>query len=133
MQRVAADELHVEGDHFPSERMLADDDVGAAKASAGVFYNGEGLGQDFVEPLLQLLMVGNFGKLFFPSGGLLPQGVVRQLLQFRLVGIDLRDHRPELLDLAVVFRADEFLYDKPNHGYSETARRYENNGKPSKT
>jgi hypothetical protein len=30
VQGITADELHVEGDHLPRQRMLADDDFGAA-------------------------------------------------------------------------------------------------------
>ncbi len=44
VQRVSADELHVERDHVPFERVAADDDLRAAQAAAGRLHHGERLG-----------------------------------------------------------------------------------------
>jgi len=57
MQRVAADELHVERHHFPANGMFADNHVLSAQAPAGVFDHGERLRQN----LLQL--AGQFGSV----------------------------------------------------------------------
>ena len=87
-----------------------------AEAAAGVLHHGEGLGQDFVQPAGQRRVVLDLGKLRLPGGGLLAQDVVGQLLQLGFDRVDLRDQRPQPLDLAVVLRPDELLNDKPNHG-----------------
>ena len=50
VQGDAADELHVERNHFPFEGMAAHDDFLAAQAAAGVFDHGEGFGQNFIQP-----------------------------------------------------------------------------------
>ena len=46
VQSDAADELHVERDHFPAERMFADDDIRFTfgQPAAGVFDHGKGFG-----------------------------------------------------------------------------------------
>ena len=125
VQGIAADELHVERDHLPRQRVFADDNLRAAEPPAGVLDHREGLGQDFSQPAGQLLVVLNLGKLLLPGGGLLAQSVVGDLLQLGLEGVDPRDQRTEALDLAVVLGADELLYDVPNHdcfNYSQTLR-----------
>jgi hypothetical protein len=48
VQGDAADELHVERDHLPFQRMSAHGDFLAAQAAAGVFDHGKGFGQNFV-------------------------------------------------------------------------------------
>ena len=45
----AANELHVEVNHFPGEAVSADIDGGAAEAAGGVFDNGKGFGFDLFE------------------------------------------------------------------------------------
>ena len=52
MQPDAADELHVERNHFPFDRVVADDDFLSAQAAAGVFHHGERFGQNFAEQFL---------------------------------------------------------------------------------
>ena len=51
VQADAADELHVERDHVPSQRMFAHDDfcLAVGQAAAGVFHHGKGLGQNLVQ------------------------------------------------------------------------------------
>ena len=88
VQGIAADELHVERDHLPQQRMLADDDLRAAEPPAGVLDHGKGLGQDLIQPAGQLLVVLNLGKLLLPGGGLLAQSIVGSLLQLGLEGVD---------------------------------------------
>ena len=76
VQRVAADELHVERHHFPLQRMLANGDLRPAQAPAGGLYHGESLGQDLVQPPGERLLVLDLGQLLFPGGRLLAQNVV---------------------------------------------------------
>src|ERR1035441_9938799 len=95
--------------------MFADNDVSAAQAPAGVFHDRERLGQQVAQPEGQLVVVLDLGKLLFPGGGLLAQDIIRALLQLGLEGVDLLDQRSEALDLPIVLRANEFLYDEPNH------------------
>jgi hypothetical protein len=49
VQGDAADELDVEVDHFPEDRVVVDGDGGAAHPAGGVFDDGVGLGQDLFE------------------------------------------------------------------------------------
>ncbi len=95
--------------------MLADSDFRAAEPPAGVFHHGKGLGQDFLQPAGEFLVVLDLGQLLLPGGGLLAQNVVRNLLQLGFKSVDAGDQRPEALDLPVVLGADELLYDIPNH------------------
>ncbi len=122
MEGVTADELHVEGNHFPFERMAADGDFLAAEAAAGGLDDGEGLGQQFDKPASEFLIVLDFGKLLLPGGGLLAQLVVREALQTGLQSVDLLDQRAKLFDFALVFRADELFHDKTDHAFSVRSR-----------
>ncbi len=94
MQRITADELHVEGDHFPLERVAANCDLGPAQAAAGVLDHPEGLGQKFVKTLGQLGVVLDFGQFLLPGSGFLAQRLFRQRLQLGLEGVDFFDQRP---------------------------------------
>ena len=49
MQRHAADQLDIEGNHVPGQLVAADDGIGAAQALAALPDDGEGLGKDGVE------------------------------------------------------------------------------------
>jgi hypothetical protein len=127
MQANAADELHVERNHFPFDRVVADDDFLSAQAAAGVFHHGERLRQDFVEELLfdfkrlaslvfalvtaglghQFIVTVLFAAFFdsrLELGGFLPQFVVRKLLQTGLDLINLVNERPEFSHFAVILR-----------------------------
>ena len=115
MQGIAADELHIEGDHLPRQWMFADDNLSPTQPPAGVFDHREGLGEDFIEPAGQVLIVLNLGNLLLPGGGLLAQYIVGDVLQLGFKGVNARDQRTEALDLAVVLGANKLLYDVPNH------------------
>jgi len=112
--------------------MLADDDLGAAKTPAGVFHDRECLGQDFAQPTGKCLIVLNLGDLLFPGSGLLAQGVVGDLLQFGLKGVDLRDQGTEALDLRSFFEPMNFFTMYPIMIDSTTPRRYGNPSRASK-
>ena len=76
VQRVAADELHVERHHLPPERMAAHDDILAAQAAAGVLHHGKGFGENLAERRLQFDVVLDGRAARLPFGGLLAQRVV---------------------------------------------------------
>jgi hypothetical protein len=96
--------------------MLANNDFRFAldHPAAGVFHGGECLGQNLIEPLRQLLVVRDFGKLILPRGGFLAQFVVGKLLESGFDFIDPADDRPEFFQLAVVPRPKDHFY-QPNH------------------
>ena len=77
VQRVAANELHVEGDHLPFQRMSANHNLLAAQPAACVFDDREGLGKDFPQPPGQRLVVLDPGQFRLPRRRPFPQSVVR--------------------------------------------------------
>ena len=106
VQHHAADQLHVEVAHLHG-------------APAGLADDGEGLGQDLVEGCVfggpDLIGVGDSFELGRDPGpelnGLVAQLLIGELLDLRLEGIDLGDHRRELLDGALVRGAENFGKD----------------------
>jgi hypothetical protein len=115
VQRVSADELHVEWNHLPFERVAAHGDFTAQQAAARVLHHGKRFGQDLIEPTRQFILVLDFGKLLLPCGRLLAQDFVGDLLQFGLKSVDLAHHGGDFLQLAVVLGADDLSYDKTYH------------------
>jgi hypothetical protein len=95
--------------------MPAHNDVLAAEPPAGVLHHREGLGQNLVERFFQLLVVLDGRATRLPFGGLLAQRIGGQRLESRFDLVDLRDHRPEPFDLAVILRPDDFLDDDSDH------------------
>jgi len=102
VQRDGADQLHVEGDHFPLQRMFADDDFRAAEAAAGVFDHGVGFRQNVIEPGGQRLRILDWRQFGLPLRGFLAQNLLGLRLQGRFVVVDPFDQRPQLLHVAVV-------------------------------
>jgi hypothetical protein len=96
--------------------MFADDDFRFAfdHPAAGIFHGGEGFRQNFVEPLRQLLVVRDFGKLILPRGGFPAQFIVGELLKPNFDFIDPANDRPEFFQLAVIPRPEDHFYE-PNH------------------
>ena len=104
MEHDAANELAVEGNHVPRERVAADLRGRADKVTACVFHESESLRKDVIEGLA-------------PSDTLLElrrharEILVREILGliFRLYAVDLGNDRLELLELTRVFRAKYHL------------------------
>ena len=92
MQRVTANQLNVEGDHFPLQRMFANNDFRAEETAAGIFHDGKRLRQNLNQPRLQLIVIFNFGKFFLPGGSLFAQVLVGDFLQ---LGFELIDDRKQ--------------------------------------
>ncbi len=109
VQAHAADELHVERNHFPFQRLAAHDDFLSAQAAAGVFDDGERFGQNFLQGLRQFVLVFNRRQTRLPIGGFLAQFVVGKFLQAGFQFVDLTDDGPEFLHFAVVFRPEDFF------------------------
>ena len=63
----ATDELDIEVDHFPKDRVVVDGDRGAAHAACGVFYDRVGFGENLLE-----VFCAGLGEIFrdFVEGGL---------------------------------------------------------------
>src|SRR2546427_8503975 len=80
MERVTANKLNIERDHFPLERMLADNDFCAPEPAAGILHHCKSFGEDFAQAFGELLIILNFREFFFPSGCFLPQSLVGKLL-----------------------------------------------------
>ena len=102
MQRIAADELHVERNHFPAQRTFAHNDVCAAETAAGIFNNGKSFRQNFFELGREFGFVLDFGKFFFPRGGFSAQFVVGKFLQASLNLIDAGDDRTDFFYVTVI-------------------------------
>ena len=102
VERITADELHIERHHLPAQRMFAHDDVRAAQAAAGVFDDGERLRQNLIQLGREFRLVLDFGKLPLPRRRLGAQLVVGQRLQSGLDFIDPRDHRADFFHFAFV-------------------------------
>ena len=123
VQDHAADELDVEVDHLPFDGMIDHADGATAEAAGGVFHHGKSFGQNLVESRLLLLVVLDGRDARLPSGGLGPQFVVRERLVFLLQLVDSAHDRHHALDLALVFRADDFLDDEIDHNDARAGAR----------
>ena len=108
MQCVTTDQLHVERDHFPLQRMLAHHDFLPAQTAAGIFHDGERLRQDFRQLPGQFLMVLDCAQLRLPSHCFGAQFLVGQLVQPHFDFIDLHHHRADFPHIPVVLRRKKF-------------------------
>ena len=115
MQDHAADELHVEVDHLPFDGVADHIDMASTEAAGRVFHHGKGLGQDLVEGFLLLLVVLDRGDPRLPLGGHAAEFLVRERLVLLFEGVDLAHDGHHALDLALIFRADDFLDDEIDH------------------
>jgi hypothetical protein len=112
----AADELDVEGDHFPADGMSAHFDVGAAEAAAGVFDDGEGFGDQGFELALEFVVVLDGRQAGFPGGGLFAEHRLRLGLEFLLDLVDPGNERTEALDLTVIAGPEYLTENQTDHG-----------------
>ena len=109
VQHHAADELHVEVHHVPLRRVIADLELPAHQAARRIFHHCEGLGQDLLQHLLLLVEILDLREPLLPRGRLGAEIVVAQRLVLLLELVDAVHGRPHALDVALVFRADDFL------------------------
>jgi hypothetical protein len=112
----AADELDVEGDHFPADGMSAHFDVGAAETAAGVFDDGEGFGDQGFELALEFVVVLDGRQAGFPGGGLFAEHRLRLGLEFLLDLVDPGNERTEALDLTVIAGPEYLTENQTDHG-----------------
>ena len=112
----AADELDVEGDHLPPERMAAHLDFGAAETAAGVLHHREGLGHEGFELALEFVGVLDGRQAGFPGGGLFAEHRLRLRLQLLLDLVDPGNERTEALDLTVVAGPEYLTENQTDHG-----------------
>jgi hypothetical protein len=116
VQGITADKLDIKRNHLPFERMAADGDFLAAKPPASVFDNCESFVENFVQAAGEFLFILDFGKLLFPFGSFLTEGLFGNLLQLGFERVNLVHAGAEPLDFALIFRADKFFNDITNHG-----------------
>ena len=112
----AADELDVEGHHFPAERVATDLDLGAAEATAGVLHHREGLGHEGLEFALEFVVVLDGRQLGLPSGGLLAEHRLGLRLQLLLDLVDPGNEGAEAFDLTVVAGPEYLTENQTDHG-----------------
>ena len=104
MQHDAADELHVERDHVPGERMPAHLLGGAHKSAAGVFDQGVGFGKNIVERLAFCDAILELGR----HPGIIPVGEIFRLV-FGFNAVDFSDYGPKFLKLSFVLRSKQYF------------------------
>ena len=115
MQADAADELHVEVDHVPGVRLVANGESGAHHPARGVFHRGENLGQNLIQHPLLLDRVVHRGEPRLPRGRLGAKLVVAEFLILELEGVDAVHGGPQRLHHAGVFGADDLFNEPGNH------------------
>ena len=102
VQNHAADELDIEMDHVPCERLVADGDPAADHAPRRIFHHGKCLGKKRVQLGGQDLGVLDLREPVLPFQGLGPEGFVAQRLEAGLGPIDAADKRLEPADFPLV-------------------------------
>ena len=123
MQGVTADELYIEVNHFPEHFMAAHINIFAAQPPSTFLHHREGLRHNFIQPQRKLVIILDRAQLLLPRAGLTTEFIIRHGLQLIRVRINLLDQGfLDTLDLAVVFRAKNFL-NKSEHIESPQERR----------
>ena len=95
----AADDLHVEGNHVPRERVSADLHRGTHQAAAGILHHRVSLGEDGVQRL-------TLGQPVAKLLGLGLQLILAQLLVLLFDGVDFAHDGQEFLDVTLVLGAE---------------------------
>ncbi len=111
MQNHAADELHVEVDHVPGHRLVADGEgvLALRQAARRVFHHRKRFRQDFVQLRPLLGHAGNGRQLRLPGGRLRAEIVVGERLELLVQLVNATDSRHQALDFALIFRSEYFL------------------------
>ena len=115
MEHHAADQLDIEVYHVPGVLVVADHELHADHAAGGILHDGEGLGQDLVQPFLQEVGILDQGELGFPGGRLVTEGLVGKGLQAGFNFVDLGDERDHPAHFALVLGADDFFENPGKH------------------
>ena len=109
MNRHAADELHIEVDHVPSELVIADDDLAATEAAGGAFDGGESLGQNRLE---RYAFVGGGGDTSAELVGLGAELLVGEGLVAQLKLVYARDDGAAFFEKLTIMTARETFKEK---------------------
>jgi hypothetical protein len=89
VQRVPADELHIEGDHLPLQFVASHGHLRVPQRRRHAFFHdGEGVGQNLFQTLGQLVEILDFRKPRLPLLRFLAQGIIRQALEGLLDFVD---------------------------------------------
>jgi hypothetical protein len=104
MKNYTADELNVEGDHVPGERMTADLLRRADQMTAGVFDESERLGKERVEALALPVAILEFLR----HPGKIIVGEVPGLVFF-FDTVDLMNYGPNFLKLTIILSSENQL------------------------
>ena len=122
VQRDAADKLHVEVHHVPSQLVVADDDLASDHAAGGTLDRRESLGQQLVERLAGLEACAELV-------GLGAQLLVAQRLELAIKLVDARDDGAAFLDVFAMVAAGKFLEEEAEHERGGTISRGRRLGK----
>jgi hypothetical protein len=115
VENHAADELHIEVHHIPSEGVAADIEGFSAEAAGTVFDDGESLGEYGLELEGECGGFGNFGEAVLPLKGLRPQSLIGSGLEGGFELVDFFDSRGHATQLALIFATDDFFQDPSEH------------------
>ena len=117
MNRHAADQLHVEVHHIPSQLVLADQRRPTHEPARGVFYRGERLGEN---RLKGRVFIGGRGEAGTKFVGLGAQLIIGERLIGFLELVDACDDGTTLLDKFPIVTAGKTFEEKREHERAET-------------
>src|ERR1700739_4415166 len=104
MQHDSSDELHIEMDHIPDNRLITDQNCPFPQPARRIFDSSKRFGKDRVQAATQLIRVLDVRKVPFPISSFLSELIVRKRLEFLLQTVNLFNQRPQPPDLPLVFR-----------------------------
>ena len=108
MQRHAADELHIKMHHLPGDRLVAHRERTAREPARRILHHRKRLWQDLRQIRLHLRKALDARQLLLPLRRLRLERAFRLRLELFLQFAHLLHQRPELLEFALVLRANDF-------------------------
>ena len=108
MERDAAHELDVEGNHIPDLFLPAHFDLAADHAATGIFHDGKGFAEEVIEGFA-------VGEALFEFRSLGLELLIGELLIFLLQLVDPADQRKHLLEIALRFGAENGFQNLIQH------------------
>ncbi len=93
VQHNPADELNIEMDHVPDDRLVTDKDGFAAEPARRILYEGERLGQNRVQTACKFVRIIDVRQIFFPLSRFFPELIFSEGLKLLFQLVDLFDKR----------------------------------------